>query len=42
MDPNPATEAPQKWGVHRLKIDRGILDEARMHKIQYTSIQYHI
>jgi hypothetical protein len=23
---------PQKWGVHHLKIDRGILDEARMHK----------
>jgi hypothetical protein len=26
------TEPPPKLGVHHLKIDRGILNEARMHK----------
>jgi hypothetical protein len=36
------TEPPEKLGVHHLKIDRGILDEVRMHKAQHTSIQYHI
>jgi hypothetical protein len=25
-------ETPQKWEVRRLKINQGILDEARMHK----------
>jgi hypothetical protein len=29
------TEPPWKWGVCHLKIDRGILDEARMHKHTY-------
>jgi hypothetical protein len=31
------TEPPQEWGVHHLKIDRGILDEARMHKHTYEA-----
>jgi hypothetical protein len=26
------TEPPQKWGVHRLRIDWGILDEMRIQK----------
>jgi hypothetical protein len=29
------TEPPRKWGIRHLKIDRGILDEARMHKHTY-------
>jgi hypothetical protein len=28
--------------VHRLKIDRVVLDEARMQQIWHTRIQYHI
>jgi hypothetical protein len=31
------TEPPQKWGVHHLKINREILDEARMHKHTYEA-----
>jgi hypothetical protein len=31
------TKPHQKRGVHHLKIDRGILDEARMHKDAYKS-----
>jgi hypothetical protein len=31
------TEPPHKWGVHHLKIDWGILDEAKMHKHTYET-----
>jgi hypothetical protein len=31
------TEPPQKWGVHHLKIDQGILDEVRIHKQTYET-----
>jgi hypothetical protein len=31
------SEPPQRWRVHRLKIDRGILGEARMHKHTYEA-----
>jgi hypothetical protein len=31
------TESPQKWGVHHLKIDLGILNKARMHKHTYEA-----
>jgi hypothetical protein len=31
------TEPPQKWGVYRLKINREILDEARMSKHTYEA-----
>jgi hypothetical protein len=31
------TEPPMKCGVHHLKIDRGILDEARMDKHTYEA-----
>jgi hypothetical protein len=30
-------EPPQKWGIHRLKIDWGILHKARMHKHTYEA-----
>jgi hypothetical protein len=30
-------EPPQKWGVRRLKIDQGILNEERMHKHTYKA-----
>jgi hypothetical protein len=35
--PSAVTKPPQKWGVCRLKIDQGILDEARMHKNTYKA-----
>jgi hypothetical protein len=35
------TEPPQKWGLCRLKIDRGIVDEARMHKYTHQACMYH-
>jgi hypothetical protein len=31
------TEPPQKLGVCHLKIDQGMLDEARMHKHTYEA-----
>jgi hypothetical protein len=31
------TDPPQKWGDHRLKVNRGILDEARIHKHTYEA-----
>jgi hypothetical protein len=31
------TESSQKWGVHHLKIDLGILNKARMHKHTYEA-----
>jgi hypothetical protein len=34
------TEIPLKWGVCHLKIDRGILDEARMHKYTQQAFRY--
>jgi hypothetical protein len=36
------TEPPQKLGVCRLKINRGILDEARMHKHTYKAYKIRI
>jgi hypothetical protein len=31
------TEPPKKWGVHHLKINRGILDKARVRKHTYEA-----
>jgi hypothetical protein len=31
------TEPPQKWGVRHLKINQGILEEARMLQLTYDA-----
>jgi hypothetical protein len=33
----PVIDPPHKWGGHHLKINRGILDKARMHNHTYKA-----